>query len=130
MQVLQRLAPLKRGLYEDYVANFWCSTHFLLNWKRLLGQGDMLCVCMGGDFLSFYDQIASMLANEYLQHILAGCSFLLACSGLIIVAAGLHLAVLQSVTAVRNWSGVRRHDSHGLAAGLLAADQTSISEGV
>lgn len=44
---LQRLAPLKRGLYEDYVANFWCSTHFLLNWKRLFSQAALVQLCLG-----------------------------------------------------------------------------------
>ena len=36
--VLRRLAPLGRGLYEDYVANFWCSTSALVKWRQLLSQ--------------------------------------------------------------------------------------------
>lgn len=34
--VLSRLVPLKRGLFEDYVANFWCATSMVIKWKRLL----------------------------------------------------------------------------------------------
>ena len=34
--VLSRLVPLKRGLFEDYVANFWCATHLVVKWKQLL----------------------------------------------------------------------------------------------
>ncbi|ONK67989.1 uncharacterized protein A4U43_C05F6000 [Asparagus officinalis] len=34
-EVLSRLAPFERGIYEDYVANFWCSTSVILKWKRL-----------------------------------------------------------------------------------------------
>lgn len=34
-QVLKRLAPFERGLYEDYVANFWCGTSMLIKWKQL-----------------------------------------------------------------------------------------------
>ncbi|XP_050941621.1 probable dolichyl pyrophosphate Man9GlcNAc2 alpha-1,3-glucosyltransferase isoform X3 [Cucumis melo] len=34
-KVLSRLAPFERGLYEDYVANFWCTTSVLIKWKRL-----------------------------------------------------------------------------------------------
>lgn len=35
MQVLARLAPFERGIYEDYVANFWCTTSVLIKWKKL-----------------------------------------------------------------------------------------------
>lgn len=34
--VLARLVPLRRGLFEDYVANFWCATSLAIKWKRLL----------------------------------------------------------------------------------------------
>ncbi|XP_031477793.1 probable dolichyl pyrophosphate Man9GlcNAc2 alpha-1,3-glucosyltransferase [Nymphaea colorata] len=37
LEVLSRLAPFERGIYEDYVANFWCSTSFFVKWKRLFG---------------------------------------------------------------------------------------------
>ena len=32
--VLSRLAPVQRGIFEDYVANFWCASHPLFKWKR------------------------------------------------------------------------------------------------
>ncbi|XP_077236956.1 ALG6, ALG8 glycosyltransferase family [Tasmannia lanceolata] len=35
MEVLSRLAPFGRGIYEDYVANFWCGTSILIKWKKL-----------------------------------------------------------------------------------------------
>ncbi|KAG9158810.1 hypothetical protein Leryth_013704 [Lithospermum erythrorhizon] len=35
LEVLSRLAPFERGIYEDYVANFWCTSSVLIKWKRL-----------------------------------------------------------------------------------------------
>ncbi|KAL0343341.1 UNVERIFIED_CONTAM: putative dolichyl pyrophosphate Man9GlcNAc2 alpha-1,3-glucosyltransferase [Sesamum angustifolium] len=29
------LSPFERGIYEDYVANFWCATSVVVKWKRL-----------------------------------------------------------------------------------------------
>ncbi|KAL5713869.1 dolichyl-P-Glc:Man9GlcNAc2-PP-dolichol alpha-1,3-glucosyltransferase [Ranunculus cassubicifolius] len=34
-EVLSRLAPFERGIYEDYVANFWCTSSILIKWKIL-----------------------------------------------------------------------------------------------
>lgn len=34
LAVLSRLAPVHRGIFEDYVANFWCASHPLFRWKR------------------------------------------------------------------------------------------------
>lgn len=36
--VLQRVLPVKRGLYEDYVGNFWCATNFVVKWRKLYEQ--------------------------------------------------------------------------------------------
>ena len=38
VQVLHRIMPMKRGLYEDYVANFWCTTSLLIKWRSLFSQ--------------------------------------------------------------------------------------------
>lgn len=38
LAVLQRLAPVNRGLFEDYVANFWCVGSLLIKWKRIFSQ--------------------------------------------------------------------------------------------
>lgn len=36
LQVVQRIFPLRRGLYEDYVANFWCATSSVIKWRSLV----------------------------------------------------------------------------------------------
>lgn len=38
LNVVSRVLPVKRGLFEDYVANFWCASHTFVKWKRLLPQ--------------------------------------------------------------------------------------------
>ena len=44
LDMLQRLAPLRRGLFEDYVANFWCVSSLAIKWKRVLSQQVRLLV--------------------------------------------------------------------------------------
>nr|CAH8837924.1 unnamed protein product [Trichobilharzia regenti] len=34
-QVIKRLFPLDRGIYEDKVSNFWCATSPLVKWRSL-----------------------------------------------------------------------------------------------
>ena len=38
VQVLKRLFPFERGLYEDKVANFWCSISVLFKMRQLFSQ--------------------------------------------------------------------------------------------
>ncbi|XP_058075190.1 probable dolichyl pyrophosphate Man9GlcNAc2 alpha-1,3-glucosyltransferase [Magnolia sinica] len=47
MEVLSRLAPFERGIYEDYVANFWCSTSILIKWKRLFTTQSLKVLSFG-----------------------------------------------------------------------------------
>ena len=35
LAVLRRLAPFQRGIYEDYVSNFYCATNPVFRWKSL-----------------------------------------------------------------------------------------------
>ena len=35
LAVLRRLAPFQRGIYEDYVSNFYCATNPIFRWKSL-----------------------------------------------------------------------------------------------
>eukprot|EP00892_Ulva_mutabilis_P001232 jgi/Ulvmu1/11109/UM070_0025.1 len=53
LKVLQRLVPVQRGLFEDYVANFWCSTHPLVKWKRLLPQQALVRLALGATVTAF-----------------------------------------------------------------------------
>eukprot|EP00271_Cylindrocystis_brebissonii_P014186 TRINITY_DN35456_c0_g1_i1.p1 TRINITY_DN35456_c0_g1~~TRINITY_DN35456_c0_g1_i1.p1 ORF type:complete len:541 (+),score=52.67 TRINITY_DN35456_c0_g1_i1:285-1907(+) len=51
-QVLLRLVPLERGLYEDYVANFWCSSSPFIKWKALFSMPLLARMALGTTLLA------------------------------------------------------------------------------
>ncbi|XP_004299982.1 PREDICTED: probable dolichyl pyrophosphate Man9GlcNAc2 alpha-1,3-glucosyltransferase [Fragaria vesca subsp. vesca] len=51
--VLSRLAPFERGIYEDYVANFWCTTSVLVKWKRLFSTPQLKVLSLGATISTF-----------------------------------------------------------------------------
>lgn len=51
--VLNRLFPVHRGLYEDKVANFWCSISPVLKIKNLLDVQQVLKLCTTATLLAF-----------------------------------------------------------------------------
>ena len=53
LQVLSRLAPFERGIYEDYVANFWCCTSVLIKWKRLFTTNSLRFLSLVATILTF-----------------------------------------------------------------------------
>ncbi|KAL6176486.1 hypothetical protein ACLB2K_053119 [Fragaria x ananassa] len=51
--VLSRLAPFERGIYEDFVANFWCTTSVLVKWKRLFSTPQLKVLSLGATISTF-----------------------------------------------------------------------------
>jgi hypothetical protein len=47
LQVARRIFPVGRGLYEDYLANFWCTTSVAIKWKSLLSNAVLMPACAG-----------------------------------------------------------------------------------
>ncbi|KAK3278077.1 hypothetical protein CYMTET_13958, partial [Cymbomonas tetramitiformis] len=45
-QVLHRLVPLARGVFEDHVANFWCVSSVVIKWKQLIATSSMATVAL------------------------------------------------------------------------------------
>lgn len=60
LQVLRRLFPFSRGLFEDKVSNFWCSLSVLIKVQRLFPQ-DLLVVAS-----SVMTLLAALPSSAYL----------------------------------------------------------------
>lgn len=76
MQVLSRLAPFERGIYEDYVANFWCTTSILIKWKKLFTTPSLKSISLAATVLaslpSMVQQILSPSNEGFLYGLLNG----------------------------------------------------------
>lgn len=46
LAVLTRVFPVNRGIFEDYVANFWCVINVPLKLKRRLESGTLALLCL------------------------------------------------------------------------------------
>ena len=51
-QVLSRLAPCEREIYDDYVANFWCTTSILIKWKKLFTTPSLKSISLAATVLA------------------------------------------------------------------------------
>ena len=50
--VLSRQFPFDRGLYEDKVANVWCSISLVIKLKQLLSPSSLIKLCLGATLSS------------------------------------------------------------------------------
>lgn len=55
--------PLERGLFEDYVANFWCTSHALVKWKRRLPPRALARLCAAATALALAPAVAHQVAR-------------------------------------------------------------------
>ncbi|XAR71354.1 Dolichyl-P-Glc:Man(9)GlcNAc(2)-PP-dolichol alpha- 1-_3-glucosyltransferase [Bertholletia excelsa] len=61
LEVLSRLAPFERGIYEDYVANFWCTSSVLIKWKRLFTIPSLKLLSLGATVSTFLPSMAQQI---------------------------------------------------------------------
>lgn len=63
LAVLGRIFPSSRGLFEDYVANFWCVSSLAIKWRRLLSQWQLLALCALCTLVAFLPALGCTLAR-------------------------------------------------------------------
>ncbi|XP_074077365.1 dolichyl pyrophosphate Man9GlcNAc2 alpha-1,3-glucosyltransferase isoform X2 [Macrotis lagotis] len=67
LQVLRRLFPVGRGLFEDKVANFWCSLNVLLKIKEILSPQTQLMFSFALTLLSLLPTCVKLTLQPSLQ---------------------------------------------------------------
>lgn len=70
--VLSRLAPFERGIFEDYVANFWCTTSVLVKWKRLFPTQTLKLLSFGATISSCLPSMIQQIWSPSKQGFLYG----------------------------------------------------------
>lgn len=63
LAVLTRVFPTQRGLFEDYVANFWCVSSLVIKWKRLVQPQVLFRLCTGATLVAFLPSMVAEIAN-------------------------------------------------------------------
>ncbi|KAG2393127.1 hypothetical protein C9374_009704 [Naegleria lovaniensis] len=79
LQVIHRMFPFKRGLFEDKVASFWCSTSIFIKWNQLFNEKALvrlstistLVVALPSCLHLFYKvwSLRNSVSSRYLQNL-------------------------------------------------------------
>ncbi|GBF98480.1 sucrose synthase [Raphidocelis subcapitata] len=72
VQVLSRIFPVRRGLYEDYLANWWCVTSVAVKWKALASGPLLMRVCAALTLLAAAPSMAQQILAPSPQGLLLG----------------------------------------------------------
>ncbi|XP_025109774.1 dolichyl pyrophosphate Man9GlcNAc2 alpha-1,3-glucosyltransferase-like [Pomacea canaliculata] len=65
--VLVRLFPFNRGLYEDKVANFWCTLSVLIKLKAILTVENLVFLCLGSTVLLLLPSSVHLLVKPSIK---------------------------------------------------------------
>ncbi|KFK33250.1 hypothetical protein AALP_AA6G350200 [Arabis alpina] len=72
LMVLSRLAPFERGIYEDYVANFWCTTSILIKWKKLFTTQSLKSLSLAATVLASLPSMVQQILSPSNEGFLYG----------------------------------------------------------
>ncbi|MCO5577869.1 hypothetical protein L7F22_031704 [Adiantum nelumboides] len=59
--VLSRLVPFQRGIFEDYVANFWCASSLLFKWKQIFSTSLLAGLALVATSLSLLPSVVQQI---------------------------------------------------------------------
>eukprot|EP00474_Spongospora_subterranea_P010144 CRZ10602.1 hypothetical protein [Spongospora subterranea] len=68
-QIIHRVFPVARGLYEDKVANFWCTSSLFYKWSTYHERAQLISLCMFTTLLSLAPLAYSTLRRRNISHI-------------------------------------------------------------
>jgi len=69
VQVLKRIFPVNRGLYEDKVANLWCSLEIIVKLKQLFTTGFLINLSAVTTLVSVLPSCLHLLARPTLRNL-------------------------------------------------------------
>ncbi|KRY77960.1 Dolichyl pyrophosphate Man9GlcNAc2 alpha-1,3-glucosyltransferase [Trichinella pseudospiralis] len=66
--VISRIFPFNRGLYEDKVANIWCSLSVFIKWKEIVSIQNMVCICAACTLICILPGCITLLTNPTVEN--------------------------------------------------------------
>ncbi|KAI9094395.1 ALG6, ALG8 glycosyltransferase family-domain-containing protein [Phlyctochytrium arcticum] len=69
-QVIHRIFPVQRGLYEDKVANVWCALSVIIKLKQRFGVGDLITLSTSLTLLTTFIPTIPLLRNPSITQFL------------------------------------------------------------
>nr|XP_054764087.1 dolichyl pyrophosphate Man9GlcNAc2 alpha-1,3-glucosyltransferase-like [Lytechinus pictus] len=67
LQIIHRIFPFARGLFEDKVANVWCSLNVLIKLKNKLSQPSLIQLSLASTLISLAPSALHLLLNPTIQ---------------------------------------------------------------
>ncbi|KAJ8881416.1 hypothetical protein PR048_017897 [Dryococelus australis] len=77
LQVLHRLFPLDRGIFEDKVANVWCSLHIIFKLRNALSNLALAKICLVATFVAILPSSIDLIVKPTLDKLLSSVDKLL-----------------------------------------------------